>query len=468
MVLEKFRNFVLLSNPLYFGWLLAVPYYGPVLTVAAPASVLEEHPLFLIFAVVHALTYLAGGLFLRESRIALNLMVASLTLTILTNAALLLSHDFLWLPAMVIFGVSSSLYVMGWVSFFSLYTPNVGRLKLMAAVIIWGNVIYLVFNWLASHLSAFDVLALALLPLTAAAAILGRFKFFRFSTSKKIRKVKPLLNPLIFIICLFVFVTYLNGGLMYSIIMPSIDLQIPYAFYYRYIIYILVLIVMYLFGEQLQRYFPIYMAVSLLGIAFVSFALFSEITAGLFLTASLLEAAFAMLDLFVWVTLGSLAFLYKAPFQFFGLALAAMLSGIGLGDYLGVYLFSIGNDYYLMTAIFASLSIFIVLLIVPWLNKQIENILPQSLEASTVNPVIPGQGRLGNLESHIQPGENLTPREIEIVSLVILGYTNNDIAAKLVVSPNTVKTHLKNIFNKFGVKKKKDLILLSSKGDEKH
>jgi DNA-binding CsgD family transcriptional regulator len=42
----------------------------------------------------------------------------------------------------------------------------------------------------------------------------------------------------------------------------------------------------------------------------------------------------------------------------------------------------------------------------------------------------------------------LTPREVEVLSLVALGMTNTQIAHKLIVSEKTVATHLTHIFNK--------------------
>ena len=45
----------------------------------------------------------------------------------------------------------------------------------------------------------------------------------------------------------------------------------------------------------------------------------------------------------------------------------------------------------------------------------------------------------------------LTPREIEILSFVAAGSKNDQIAEELFISPNTVKTHIYNIFKKINV-----------------
>lgn len=48
--------------------------------------------------------------------------------------------------------------------------------------------------------------------------------------------------------------------------------------------------------------------------------------------------------------------------------------------------------------------------------------------------------------------QNLTPREIEILQWVVKGRSNKEIAAGLLIAEDTVKTHLKALFAKLGVK----------------
>jgi two-component system nitrate/nitrite response regulator NarL len=55
----------------------------------------------------------------------------------------------------------------------------------------------------------------------------------------------------------------------------------------------------------------------------------------------------------------------------------------------------------------------------------------------------------------------LTPRELEIVSAIVGGYSNRDIAQKFAISEQTVKHHLTNIFDKLGVSSRLELALFA-------
>lgn len=46
---------------------------------------------------------------------------------------------------------------------------------------------------------------------------------------------------------------------------------------------------------------------------------------------------------------------------------------------------------------------------------------------------------------------NLSERELEVLKLMVEGYSNPEIAEKLYLSPNTVKTHVRGIMNKLSV-----------------
>jgi DNA-binding CsgD family transcriptional regulator len=53
--------------------------------------------------------------------------------------------------------------------------------------------------------------------------------------------------------------------------------------------------------------------------------------------------------------------------------------------------------------------------------------------------------------------ETLSPRERDVTALTCLGLTNRQIAARLLLSPETIKTHIRNILFKFSINSKAEL-----------
>jgi DNA-binding CsgD family transcriptional regulator len=66
---------------------------------------------------------------------------------------------------------------------------------------------------------------------------------------------------------------------------------------------------------------------------------------------------------------------------------------------------------------------------------------------------------------NLRTWQSLTPREKEITALACLSYTNKEIAEQLIISPATVKTHLRNAKRKFGLRSKLELRKILSDWD---
>lgn len=73
------------------------------------------------------------------------------------------------------------------------------------------------------------------------------------------------------------------------------------------------------------------------------------------------------------------------------------------------------------------------------------------------------------LQAHVVSGlqdqgaEPLTSREHDVIRLVALGLRNAEVAQRLLISEQTVKTHLNNIFHKIGVRHRVELTLYAAR-----
>jgi NarL family two-component system response regulator LiaR len=59
------------------------------------------------------------------------------------------------------------------------------------------------------------------------------------------------------------------------------------------------------------------------------------------------------------------------------------------------------------------------------------------------------------------PGLDLTERERAVLALMVEGLNNTQIAAKLTVSPSTVKSHVSNVLTKLGVASRTEAVTLA-------
>ena len=101
----------------------------------------------------------------------------------------------------------------------------------------------------------------------------------------------------------------------------------------------------------------------------------------------------------------------------------------------------------LVAALFASLGI--------WLGLKLTRtrVVVKEVPVPTAGPFTVNVANIEKL--------GLTPRELEILSLIAEGLSNREIAARLFVSENTVKTHSANLFTKLSARRRTQAVQLA-------
>jgi RNA polymerase sigma factor (sigma-70 family) len=96
-----------------------------------------------------------------------------------------------------------------------------------------------------------------------------------------------------------------------------------------------------------------------------------------------------------------------------------------------------------------------------WTAAQARDLAPEELVAELLLRGLEQQAQRDRIEATLAA---LTPREREVVQLAARGLTNQQIAEALVISPETVKTHVRHALEKLGLQSKVDLRLLLLEG----
>ena len=462
----KTKIFIIGSLGLYFGWMLSFPFHGPIYTVVSNNQGMPNTFAVLAFMMAHTITHIILGLFLRQISIWYRMMVFSLAATIVANVVLVINTPWIWHASMIVMGVASSVFILGWSVVFSLSDHKEERLRIMASTIILANLVLVTFYILTPWITINNYIFLSFIPLIMTSYLLKTSpSHIEFNFEKTYAK-QTVPKHLLFILFLFIFNIYLNGGFMYTMMLPSLRMGGSFIPYYPYMLYSIVLVLMCGLNKRISNVLMVYLGISLLGLAFVSFALLNEYVSGYIMTIGLMETSFALLDLFLWTSLGFLALKYDSPYQFFGLILGANTLSIIAGNLISKNLSNVANNRYLITALLSAASIFLAIMVVPWLIRKINTSQNHSSKTIAALNQSHNSRLYQHLLSHLPHNVEVTERESEVIQLVLKGMTNKDMANELFISEHTIKTHLKNICVKFGVSRKKDLVYLASQMED--
>ena len=96
-------------------------------------------------------------------------------------------------------------------------------------------------------------------------------------------------------------------------------------------------------------------------------------------------------------------------------------------------------------------------------NNNFDSAWAEGAALSTEEAIAYAQRGRGRRKRPTSGWTSLTPTELDVVRLVSKGLANNDIAARLFVSPRTVQTHLTHVYTKLGLSSRVQLVQEASR-----
>jgi len=133
----------------------------------------------------------------------------------------------------------------------------------------------------------------------------------------------------------------------------------------------------------------------------------------------------------------------------YGLLAGVLIAGLRLIEYRWLVVeYSVEIYSGLVAAVFAGVGIWLGLK----LTRHTETVVVREVMVAAPVSFVRDQRKLESL--------GITPRELEILELIASGLSNKEIAARVSVSENTVKTHSSRVFDKLGARRRTQAVQL--------
>ena len=152
---------------MFFGWILSSPFNGPILEILLENTGYQTNKISLnmTFILFHALGYILTGPFKSLQKHWKSMMLLGGATCFLVSLLLGFLDSNLWFLGYALMGVGSSLFVLGWSYPYTYLIKSEFRLKFMASVIIWSNVVLILFTFLGHFVPYPYIYLLSLIPL---------------------------------------------------------------------------------------------------------------------------------------------------------------------------------------------------------------------------------------------------------------------------------------------------------------
>ncbi|WP_017754371.1 LuxR family transcriptional regulator [Calidifontibacillus oryziterrae] len=447
------NGFVLLS-----AYLLSFVFEGQVLYSLFDHYNYNPFGYVLAGIVAHFAGLLSCGLVVKTSVMARRTMLITMGICLIATTPFVFNVANLWGIGLIIIGYSGGCAIASWGYFLKLFTPKYERLKTCADVLIYSNIIMIVINVIAINLSPFVGLALSMLCLGLGMLFIW---FIPVETNKLLIKEterkESSNNAIKSLVLLFLFVSIItiNSGLMYQVINPAFKHLTGLLSWYWAVPYIFAIIIMRNLPTKVKRSHILYVGMAMIMASFISFMLVGRESMDFIIVNTLMLAACGIFDLFWWSIIAEMLDYSKNPSVVFGIGLAANVIGVLFGDIIGLGVTSMRLPS-AEVAVIALVVVSIALALLPPLNRQLTILIKNHTYLANYDSLKNLQ--LPNIIQKTKIATPLTERENEVLELILMGKSNRGIGEILCISESTVKTHVRNIYSKYDVSSRAELI----------
>jgi DNA-binding CsgD family transcriptional regulator len=263
------------------------------------------------------------------------------------------------------------------------------------------------------------------------------------------------INKPLLLLVLFVLIITINSGLMYQVINPAFEHLTELRSWYWAVPYIVALLVMRNLPPWVKHSSALYVGMAMIMAAFIGFMLLARNASDYLIVDTLMLGACGIFDLFWWSILGEMMDYTDKPVKVFGIGLAANVLGVLVGDVLGMRIVSLQLSRAQVTVI-ALTIVSVTVALLPALNRYLVTLLKGHAYLAVYETMSqPQQDAIVALSATLDP---LTVREQEVLGVLLDGKSNRQIAEMLCISESTVKTHIRNIYSKYDVSSRAELI----------
>lgn len=446
------KEFILFFS-LFSGWQLSFPFLGQVLDGLYSKNGINLNNLSLFVTGSAFLGLITAGYFIDDIIKAKRSFLIISYISIIGSLIFFLPYSNIWNIVIVILSFIGGVYVAAGGYYYSLYPKDL-RLKTIGQILILSNIIMIIINTISMNISPSLGLGLAILSLILSMVFLNKSKDeIKKDKNTKNSNIMDNIN-VIGLLYGFIAIITITSGLMYAVINPIFSHHKVLTSIYWAIPYIFVIYILMKYPEKVNGPYVLYIAITLIGISFLLFLVLDRSWISYIIINTIMMSAFGVCDLFWWSIIGELLDYGKNPAKLLGLGLSANILGIFIGNTIGVKILNVSNG--INPSIIALVIIFIILIILPLLNKYLSLIISEHI---FLFKLYRGEEEFqGEAVDHVKRYPNLTDRENEVVDLLFRGRTYKMIAEELCLSQNTIKTHVRNIYSKYNVISKSELI----------